>query len=151
MKDGAISIGYLAHRTGVAVSALRYYDELGLIHAARGPGNQRRFERAVIRRVSFILAAQKFGYTLNHIKSLLAGLPKERAPDAEDWARISTQFRRDLDAEIANLTRLRDRLDGCIGCGCLSLATCCIYNPDDKAAKEGTGAQYLTSDPGDKE
>ncbi len=137
-----ITIGDLAARTGVAVSAIRFYEAKGLIAALRTSGNQRRFLRADIRRVSFILIAQGLGLSLEEIAAELARLPGERTPNAADWARISKSLRDRIDARIAALERTRANLDGCIGCGCLSLKRCALYNPGDKAAREGTGPRY---------
>jgi len=145
MRDG-LPIGYLAQRTGLAVSAIRYYEDQGLIAAWRNPGGQRRFEKADIRRLSFVMIAQKLGFSIAEIRAQLALLPKRRTPTAADWRRISTMFRADLDARIATLERLRDDLDGCIGCGCLSLDRCRLYNPDDRAAAKGQGPRYLLGD-----
>ncbi len=138
-----ISIGALAWRTGVAVSALRFYEEKGLIFPERTAGGQRRFLKADIRRVSFILIAQKFGFTLPQIAKTLSALPEGRTPTKADWAAISAGFRAVLDEKIETLTQLRDNMDGCIGCGCLSLDKCKLYNPDDRAAKHGAGPRYL--------
>lgn len=138
-----LSIGQIAARTGLAVSAVRFYEEKGLIRAERNTGGQRRYRRADIRRLSFILIAQRLGYTLAEIAGLLAGLPLDRAPDEADWQRLSAAMREDLDARIAALEQMRDKLDGCIGCGCLSLKRCALYNPDDAAARLGPGPRYL--------
>jgi MerR family redox-sensitive transcriptional activator SoxR len=137
-----ISIGELAARTGVAVSAIRFYEAKGLIAALRTSGNQRRFLRADIRRVSFVLIAQGLGLTLDEIAAELARLPGTRTPNAADWARISKSLRDRIDARIAALERTRANLDGCIGCGCLSLKRCALYNPADRAAREGAGPRY---------
>lgn len=144
MKE--ITIGQLSDRTGVAVSALRYYETLGILAPNRTGGGQRRYPRSDIRKVSFLIAAQKFGYTLPQIQGMLADLPHDRAPNAQDWTRMSQGFRADLDAQIAALTRLRDKLDGCIGCGCLSLENCALYNPDDAAGADGPGPRFLLGD-----
>ncbi len=141
-----ISIGALARRTGVAVSALRFYEEKGLLHPERNAGGQRRFLKADIRRVSFILIAQKFGFTLPQIAGTLGALPARRTPTQEDWAAISAQFRTVLDEKIETLLQLRDNLNGCIGCGCLSLDKCKLYNPEDRAARHGAGPRYLMGD-----
>ncbi len=138
-----LSIGQLATRTGLAVSAIRYYETQGLVSATRNAGGQRRFVRSSIRRLSFVLIAQQLGYQLEQIRELLAGLPAERTPTQKDWARMSKQFRQSLDERIATLGRLRERLDGCIGCGCLSLSNCALYNPDDKAATLGVGPRFV--------
>lgn len=141
-----ISIGTLARRTGVAVSALRYYETLGILSPERSAGGQRRYPRSDIRKVSFLLAAQKFGFTLPRIQELLATLPHGRAPTARDWAAMSQLFHTELTAQIDALMRLRDKLDGCIGCGCLSLDNCALHNPDDAAGAQGPGARFLIGD-----
>jgi MerR family transcriptional regulator, redox-sensitive transcriptional activator SoxR len=141
-----LSIGAVADRTGVAPSALRYYEDEGLISADRTDGNQRRYHRDVLRRVSFIRVAQRVGLSLDEIREALASLPDARTPTQEDWSRISQAWRPRLDAQIELIERLKDRLDGCIGCGCLSLETCAIWNPDDVAAELGTGPRYVLSD-----
>ena len=148
-RDG-LTIGQIAARTGLAVSAIRYYEAQGLVQAWRNAGGQRRFERADIRRLSFVMIAQQFGFTLPQIKSELDRLPKGRTPTKVDWARISAGFRGVLDARIETLTRMRDTLDSCIGCGCLSLEACALYNPADKAAARGTGPRYLMGDRSDE-
>ena len=142
MNDG-LSIGALARRTGLAVSAIRYYEAQGLIKPWRNSGGQRRFERADLRRLSFVMIAQQFGFTLPQIRAQLDRLPGGRTPTNADWARISEGFRAALDARINTLTKLRDNLDGCIGCGCLSLEVCALYNPRDTAAEMGQGPRYL--------
>ena len=141
-----LPIGHLAQRTGLAVSAIRFYEEKGLIRAVRTASGQRRFARADIRRLSFIKIAQGFGFTLPQIRDTLATLPDGRTPTARDWAKISKTFRAALDEKIATLTKLRDDLDGCIGCGCLSLDKCRLYNPTDRAATAGPGPRYLMGD-----
>lgn len=141
-----LSIGALSRRTGLAVSAIRHYEAQGLIAPWRNAGGQRRFQRADIRRLSFVMIAQQFGFSLPQIKALLDRLPGGRTPTAEDWAHLGEEFRGHLDRRIDTLTRLRDRLDGCIGCGCLSLPKCALYNPNDRAARRGTGPRYLVGD-----
>ena len=141
-----LSIGALATRTGLAVSAIRYYESQGLIAPWRNAGGQRRFHRADIRRLSFIMIAQQFGFTLPEIRAQLDQLPNRRTPTPEDWTRISEGFRSHLDARIRTLEKLRDNLDGCIGCGCLSLPKCKLYNPDDRIAAKGVGPRYLLGD-----
>lgn len=141
-----VSIGYLAQRTGVAVSAIRYYETQKLLHPERNAGGQRRFLRADIRRLSFILIAQQFGFTLPQISKTLKALPEGRTPTKADWAIISAEFRNALDTKIETLTKLRDNLDGCIGCGCLSLENCKLYNANDRAAKHGSGPRFLMGD-----
>ena len=147
MRDKkAIAIGELARRTGVAVSAIRFYEERGLLASVRDGGGRRWFVRADIRRVSFVIAAQRLGFTLKEIEGHLAGLPRRRTPTAKDWARIAEEFRTLIDERIARMTDLRDRLTGCIGCGCLSLETCALYNPADEAGALGAGPRFLMGD-----
>ena len=144
-KNGLL-IGKVAARTGVAVSAIRFYEEAGLISAGRNNGGQRVFEPADIRRISFIIIAQKLGFSLAQIKIQLSELPNKRTPTIKDWEKISQNFAIDIDARIAALTQLRDNLSSCIGCGCLSLKKCSLYNSDDIAAKRGAGPRYLMGD-----
>jgi MerR family redox-sensitive transcriptional activator SoxR len=144
--DEDLTIGALSKRAGVAASALRYYESEGLIHASRSPGGQRRFPRAMLRRVSFIRVAQHVGLSLDEIKEALASLPDSRTPDEKDWEELSASWRPRLDAQIAMLERLRDRLDGCIGCGCLSLKYCMLLNAGDHAADRGSGPRYVLDD-----
>ena len=146
LRRRALSIGDIAARTGLAPSAIRYYEEQGLLAPARTPAGRRDYDRADIRRLSFILIAQQLGFSLAEIRAALAGLPEGRTPTKSDWARLSRHFRTRLDARIARMQALRDRLDGCIGCGCLSLTTCALYNPDDRAAARGTGPRYVLGD-----
>lgn len=141
-----ITIGTLARRTGLAPSAIRYYEDEGLVHPERTAAGQRRFLRADIRRLSFVMIAQKLGFPLARIRTLLEDLPDRRTPNARDWAKISTEMRTELDARIAELEALRDTLDGCIGCGCLSLDKCALYNPGDRAGDKGAGPRYLMGD-----
>lgn len=141
-----LPIGELAARTGVAVSAIRFYEAKGLVAALRTGGGQRRFLRADIRRISFILIAQQLGLSLEEIAAELGRLPAERTPNAADWTRISTGLRARIDAQIAALGRTRDLLDNCIGCGCLSLKKCGLYNREDKAAQRGVGPRYVLGD-----
>ncbi|MGZ4504624.1 MAG: redox-sensitive transcriptional activator SoxR [Nocardioidaceae bacterium] len=141
-----LTIGELAQRSGVATSALRYYERQGLIESVRTTGNQRRFERATLRRVAFIRSAQRVGLTLEEIQEALATLPSGRTPTKADWSRLSREWRPRIDAQIERLERLRDRLDSCIGCGCLSLRRCALSNPDDVLAPQGPGAVYLEPD-----
>jgi MerR family transcriptional regulator, redox-sensitive transcriptional activator SoxR len=138
-----ITIGELAARTGLSVSAIRFYEAKGLIEPFRSSGGQRRFMRSDIRRLSFIRIAQALGLSIEGIGEELAKLPHGRTPNASDWARISRAMRKMVDAKIAILERTRDRLDGCIGCGCLSLKKCALYNPQDRAAMRGTGPLYV--------
>jgi MerR family redox-sensitive transcriptional activator SoxR len=143
VTDDWISIGTMAERTGVAVSALRFYEREGLIVSERTTGNQRRYHRSELRRVAFIRVAQRVGLSLDEIRDALATLPDERSPDRRDWARLSRSWRPRLDEQIALLERLRDELSSCIGCGCLSLSTCTLYNRGDGAAALGSGPRYL--------
>ena len=138
-----LTIGQVAERTGAATSALRYWEDLGLISSVRTTGNQRRYERATIRRVSFIRAAQRVGLSLDEIGAALATLPDARTPTASDWARLSRAWRGRLDEQIRRIEKLRDQLDSCIGCGCLSLRTCALNNPSDVLAEHGPGAVLL--------
>jgi MerR family redox-sensitive transcriptional activator SoxR len=141
-----LTIGELATRTGVAPSALRFYEAEGLIHAERTSGGQRRYHREVLRRVSFMRIAQQVGLSLDEIRAALASLPDNRTPTRQDWERLSASWRPQLDARIALLERLRDDLTGCIGCGCLSLQVCPLYNPGDVLAEQGPGAHILAGD-----
>jgi MerR family redox-sensitive transcriptional activator SoxR len=138
-----LTIGALSERTGVATSALRFYEGEGLIHAARSAGGQRRYTRDILRRVSFIRVAQQVGLSLEEISQALASLPDNRTPTEKDWHRLSTSWKPRIDAQIRLLERLRDRLDGCIGCGCLSLRFCRLLNPNDQASLRGPGPRYV--------
>jgi MerR family transcriptional regulator, redox-sensitive transcriptional activator SoxR len=140
--DG-LTIGELSARTGVAASALRFYEAEGLITSTRTRGGQRRYARDTLRRVSFMRIAQQVGLSLDDIGLALASLPANRTPNRRDWARLSSSWRPKLDARIRLLERLRDDLSGCIGCGCLSLTTCPLYNPGDVLAAKGPGARIL--------
>jgi MerR family redox-sensitive transcriptional activator SoxR len=142
-KNDLLPIGELARRTGLSVSAIRFYEDKGLIEAIRTAGNQRRFLRSDIRRLSFILIAQQLGLALADIEEELAQLPHGRTPTAHDWKRISGRVRRVIDARIATLEKTREDLDGCIGCGCLSLTRCKLFNNGDKAAAGGPGPRVL--------
>lgn len=143
MSHELLSIGELAHRTGLSVSAIRFYEERGLVSAIRTSGNQRRFLRSDIRRLSFVLVAQQLGLTIGEIEAELAALPQGRTPTRQDWEAISRRLRGTIDTRIAMLEAVRDRLDGCIGCGCLSLDRCALYNPGDRAAQGGAGPRFL--------
>jgi MerR family redox-sensitive transcriptional activator SoxR len=143
MANAPLTIGEVSARAGVATSALRYYEDQGLIHAERTGGNQRRYARATLRRVAFIRSAQRVGLSLEEIAEALGTLPEGRTPTRADWARLSRSWRPRIDAQIERLERLRDKLDGCIGCGCLSLRTCALNNPDDEVAARGPGAAFL--------
>jgi MerR family transcriptional regulator, redox-sensitive transcriptional activator SoxR len=138
-----LTVGQVADRSGFAPSALRYYEREGLITAGRTDGGQRRYEPIVLRRLAFIRAARHVGLTLEEIRQALATLPDDRTPTKADWARISRSWRDRLDAEIEALLALRDGLESCIGCGCLSLQRCRLSNPNDVAAARGPGAVYL--------
>ena len=142
-KNDLLPIGELARRTGLAVSAIRFYEDHGLIQPMRTQGNQRRFLRSDIRRLSFILIAQKLGLGLSEIEAELANLPQGRTPTVLDWQKLSRSVRVALDAKIQLLTRTRAKLDECIGCGCLSLERCRLYNRDDRAGAGGTGPRFV--------
>lgn len=146
LQPRGISIGQLSDRTGVAVSAIRHYEAEDLIRSFRTAGNQRRFDRADIRRLSFIRIAQELGFSLSEIRDELKKLPEGRTPDKADWARIGTTFRAKLNDRIASMTALRDKLDGCIGCGCLSMKNCALWNPRDAAKRLGTGPRFVMGD-----
>ena len=145
MVRDELSIGDVAARSGVAPSALRFYERRGLIASTRSDGNQRRYDRAVLRRVAFIQAGRAAGISLERIGAALTTLPSSRTPTRRDWERLSNRWRDDLDARIATLEALRERLTTCIGCGCLSIDKCKLLNPDDEAAALGSGAHYLLS------
>ena len=147
MKPSAtISIGQLASRTGLAVSAIRYYEEQGLVAPERNAGGQRRHLRSDIRRLSFVLIAQRLGFSLEDVRRELEKLPNTRTPNKRDWERIGKVFGKALDQKIDALQQLRARLDSCIGCGCLSLQSCKLYNPQDRAGRLGAGPRYLMGD-----
>ena len=141
-----LPIGVFARRAGVAASALRYYESEGLLGAARSESGRRRYPRAALRRVAFIRVAQTVGLSLEQIRAALATLPEQRTPTPADWAALSASWRPLLDARIAALTRLRDQLDSCIGCGCLSLQRCALYNAGDRVAASGSGARFLLAE-----
>lgn len=142
-----LSIGELSERAGVPHSALRFYEEQGLLKSVRTTGGQRRYARDMLRRVAFIRSAQNVGLRLDDIAAALAQLPESRTPTKSDWTRLSKRWRAVLDARITALEALRDQLDQCIGCGCLSLTACRLYNPSDAASVRGTGPRYLLGDP----
>jgi len=150
MTQSLVSIGEMAERSGVTTSALRYYESEGLISSQRSSGRQRRYSRDMLRRVAFVRIAQRVGLSLDDIRSALVLLPDSRTPTKTDWARLSRSWRPLLDEQIAVLTRLRDQLDSCIGCGCLSLKRCALYNPADHAARYGAGPRYLYGDEPDE-
>jgi len=143
VRPAELTVGEVAARAGVAVSALHFYEAQGLIASRRTAGNQRRYPREVLRRVAFIRASQGVGIPLRRIKAALDQLPEGRTPTRADWERLSAAWRDDLDDQITRLQRLRDNLSGCIGCGCLSLGLCKLMNPDDIAGREGPGARDL--------
>jgi MerR family redox-sensitive transcriptional activator SoxR len=138
-----LTIGHLAERAGVATSAIRFYESRGLIRARRTTGNQRRYEQSELRRVAFIRTAQRVGLSLEEIGEALGTLPDDRVPTKADWTRLSRTWRPRLDEQIQRIERLRDQLDSCIGCGCLSLRTCALSNPGDSAAEWGPGPVFL--------
>jgi MerR family redox-sensitive transcriptional activator SoxR len=143
IEHEVLTIGALAARSGVATSALRFYEDEGLLHPTRTAGGQRRYPQEALRRVAFILVAQRVGLTLEEIREALSTLPDHRTPNQRDWERLSASWRPRLDEQIAMLERLRDRLDKCIGCGCLSLRICALHNPDDRAGRNGTGPRFV--------
>jgi MerR family redox-sensitive transcriptional activator SoxR len=143
----SLTIGDFAVRSGVAPSALRYYERQGLIRSTRTGGNQRRYERSELRRVAFIKIAQQVGVSLDEIRDALASLPENRTPTKADWSRLSANWRRKLEDRISLMERLRDQLTGCIGCGCLSMQRCNLMNPADRLASRGAGPQMLLNPP----
>lgn len=142
-REETLSIGQIAARAGVAPSALRYYESLGLITSTRTTGDRRRYQRAVLRRIAVIRAAQRVGLTLEDIKNAFGDLPVDRAPTKAQWARISARWRPIIEHRISELEKVRDDLAGCIGCGCLSMQRCRLYNPADELAAKGAGPQRL--------
>jgi MerR family transcriptional regulator, redox-sensitive transcriptional activator SoxR len=140
-----LTIGELSARSGVAASALRFYERYGLINSRRTEGNQRRYDAGMLRRVALIQAGKAAGIPLERIRAALGDLPEERSPTKRDWERLSRAWRAELDARIRILDAIRGRLTTCIGCGCLSLKTCLLLNPDDEAAALGAGARYFVS------
>jgi len=144
--DELLTIGDMAARTGLSASAIRFYEGRGLVAPIRTSGNQRRFLRSDIRRLSFALIAQKLGLTIEEIATELNRLPQGRTPTLADWNRISRHFRAEIDRRIALLERTREKLDACIGCGCLSLRKCSLYNPGDEAGASGAGPRYVLSE-----
>jgi len=146
ITDDALPIGRLSDRTGVPVSAIRFYEARGLVGSTRDASGRRRFKRSVIRRLSFIRIAQGLGFSLADIREQLDGLPDRRTPTVKDWSMLSRRFGKDIDRRIAELEQLKENLSSCIGCGCLSLTKCRLYNPDDAAAVLGDGPRYLLGD-----
>ncbi len=149
-RDDLLPIGEIAARSGLATSAIRFYEAEGLISATRSASGQRRFARHTLRRLAFIRAAQRVGLSLDDVADSLRSLPAGRAPTKAEWAKVSSVWRRRLDERIVDLERLRDDLTGCIGCGCLSLTSCRLYNPDDAARANGTGPRFLLGDDPDR-
>jgi MerR family redox-sensitive transcriptional activator SoxR len=143
LESPVLSVGEVAKRCGVKVSTLHFYEEKELIYSSRNAGNQRRYRREVLRRVSVIKAAQKVGVSLDSIKKAFAGLPNNRTPTTKDWQILSTRWKKELNQRINSLESLRDSLASCIGCGCLSMKNCPIYNPDDQLADKGPGPVIL--------
>lgn len=141
-----LSIGELAGRSGNAPSALRYYEDLGLIQSERTAGGQRRYRRLTLRRLAFIRVAQRIGLSLDEVRDALAHLPADHAPSAAEWNTVARAWQRRIDEQIAELELLRSKLTGCVGCGCLSLTRCALYNHDDAAAQRGPGPRYLLGD-----
>lgn len=146
VANQVMTIGDLAERTGLTVSAIRFYETKRLVTPARNAGGQRRYLRSDIRRLSFVQVSQQLGFSIDEIRSALATLPQGRTPTQKDWERISRDFRDQLDERIARLTRLRDYLSGCIGCGCLSMKKCVLVNPEDGLKKFGPGARAVLGD-----
>ena len=146
VKNRLLTIGEIAERAGLATSAIRFYEANGLISSERNASGHRRFRADVLRRVSFVRVAQRVGLSLGEIRSTLASLPESRTPNRRDWAKLARSWQPLIDERIALLEAMREKLDGCIGCGCLSLDTCEIYNLDDEAALLGTGPRWLLGD-----
>jgi MerR family redox-sensitive transcriptional activator SoxR len=145
-KDNLLTIGEAAKRCGVAASTLRFYESEQLIQSSRGPGNQRRYHRSMLRRISLIKVTQTLGLSLKEIGTALDTLPDKQTPTKRDWEKLSRHWRDQLDLRIASLQTMREQLSGCIGCGCLSLKNCALYNPADIAAKRGAGPRFLLGD-----
>lgn len=140
-----LTIGELSARSGLAASALRFYEDIGLLTAERTAGNQRRYPRTMLRRVAFIRAAQRVGLSLEEISAALSRLPNSRTPTRADWERVSRSWTGRIDQQIADLHRLKEKISGCIGCGCLSLTTCVLSNPDDEQGALGPGPAWLAT------
>lgn len=145
-SETLLSIGEAAARTGTSVSALRFYEAEGLLPSLRSPSGHRLFHRATLRRISFILITQGLGYSLKEIAQVLASLPDKRTPSKADWDKLSAKFSVDIDAKIDQLQSLKASLSSCIGCGCLSLKKCALYNPEDRAKELGAGPRFLLGD-----
>ena len=143
MAEAALSVGQVAKRCDVKVSTLHFYEDKGLIHSSRNAGNQRRYRKDVLRRVSLIKAAQKMGITLEEVRQALEKLPDNRTPNQKDWQKLASAWKKELNVRIAYLEKMRDYMTGCIGCGCLSMTRCPIYNADDKLAAQGSGPVIL--------
>ncbi|MDH3378472.1 MAG: redox-sensitive transcriptional activator SoxR [Gammaproteobacteria bacterium] len=141
-----LTIGETARRSGVATSTLRFYESRGLINSQRGSGNQRRYHRSMLRRISLVRVAQSLGLSLKEVGHAFETLPDKRTPTKKDWEKLSTKWRDRLDERIAKLQKLRENLTGCVGCGCLSLKRCALYNAGDRAAAFGSGPRYLLGD-----
>ena len=141
-----LTISEVSRRSGVASSALRFYEDKGLIHSQRAGSGHRRFPRAVLRRIAFIVFAQKIGLSLEEVGSELAKLPENRVPERSDWAKLSSTWKKRIEARIAELERMREGLTHCIGCGCLSLGECQFANPGDRDSRSGAGARYVIAD-----
>lgn len=146
MLKPRLTIGEMARRTGLSVSAIRFYEDKGLVAPDRNAGGQRRYTRADLRRLSFVMAAQRLGLSLSDIRRALDGLPADGAPSRKDWSRVAAKIEARLTAQIAMLENLRAKLDSCIGCGCLSLETCALYNPGDAAGARGPGPRFVFED-----
>ena len=143
LEEANLSVGFVAKRCGIKVSTLHFYEEKGLIRSWRNQGNQRRYKRDVLRRISVIKAAQKMGVSLDEIKTVFATLPDKRTPNKDDWAKLSRKWQQQLNQRITYMEKLRDSLTGCIGCGCLSMTKCPIYNPEDILGEDGIGPLIL--------
>jgi len=146
LRPTGLTIGQIADRTGLAVSAIRYYEEQGLVFPDRTDTGQRRYARSDIRRLSFVMITQGMGFSIADIRAALSRLPENRTPTKTDWENLSALFRSELDARITQMQALRDKLDGCIGCGCLSLTNCALYNKDDRIRNRGQGPRFLLGD-----
>ncbi|MGR3637285.1 MAG: redox-sensitive transcriptional activator SoxR [Shimia sp.] len=146
LRPTGLTIGSIADRTGLAVSAIRYYEDQGLVFPDRTDTGQRRYARSDIRRLSFVMITQGMGFSIAEIRAALQRLPENRTPNKADWENLSNLFRTELDARITQMQALRDKLDGCIGCGCLSLTNCKLYNKDDRMQRRGQGPRFLLGD-----